>query len=230
MEYLLTGLMLILTLGAYLFSRYLGTKYRNPLLNVVVVSAALVITVLLIFHVPYAIYQPGKEFVTILLGPVTICLAVPLYNHRALVKKHWLPIAMGVCLASSIGVISVMSIAQMAGLPRDMVISLGSKSVTAPVAAEVATVNGGDPGLAIAFVIVTGTLGSIAGPAILTFLKVTSPIIRGLALGSVSHGQGMAIALLEGEQQGIMAGIGMALSAVITSTLIPLLLPIIFSF
>ena len=230
MEYLITATMLVLTLGIYLFSCKLVTKYHNPLLNVIVVSAVLIIAVLLLFHIPYTTYQPGKDFITMLLGPVTVCLAVPLYTHRETVKKYWLPIALGVCCASTSGIISVMTIAELAGLPRDMVISLGSKSITAPVAAEVATANGGDPGLAIAFVIITGTLGAIAGPAILTLLKVTSPVIRGLAMGSISHGQGMATALLEGEQQGIMAGIGMALSAVITSTLIPLLLPFIFSF
>jgi putative effector of murein hydrolase len=74
---------------------------------------------------------------------------------------------------------------------------------------------------------VTGTLCALSGPAILTLLKITSPLIRGLALGTVSHGQGTATALLEGEQQGLMAGIGMALAAVVTSSIIPFIAPLI---
>jgi putative effector of murein hydrolase len=120
-----------------------------------------------------------------------------------------------------------MMIAQLAGLPKEVVLSIGSKSITAPVAAEVAKVNGGDPGLAIAFVIATGTIGAIAGPTLLTLLRITSPLTRGLAMGTLSHGQGTATALMEGEQQGLMAGIGMALSAIVTSTLIPIITPMI---
>lgn len=227
MQYISTVVLILVTIGAYLFSRFLSARYQNPLMNVVVLSSALVITVLLLFHVPYELYQPGKDFITMLLGPATVCLAVPLYNNRSIVKKHLTPIVLGVCFASALTAITAMSIAQLVGMPKDIVVSLGSKSVTAPVAAEVAKVNGGDPGLAIAFVIVTGTLGALAGPAILTLLKITSPLIRGLALGTISHGQGTATALLEGEQQGLMAGIGMALSAVVTSSLIPLIAPLI---
>lgn len=227
MNILMTGLMVLLTLAAYRIGRFLFIRYRNPLLNVVSVSAAFVIIVLLALHIPYSSYNSGKELITLLLGPTMVCLAVPLYNNRAVVKKHLAPVFLGVCLASSLTIITAMTIAQLAGLPKDVVLSVGPKSITAPVAAEVAKVNGGDPGLAIAFVIATGTIGAIAGPTLLTLLRITSPLIRGLAMGTLSHGQGTATALMEGEQQGLMAGIGMALSAVITSTLIPIITPII---
>lgn len=227
MQMLYTAALILVTIVAYLVSRRLASRYQNPLMNVVVVSSALVMTVLLLFHVPYDLYQPGKDLITLLLGPATVCLAVPLYKNLSIVKKHLTPIILGVCFASALTAVTAMSIAQLVGMPKDIVVSLGSKSVTAPVAAEVAKVNGGDPGLAIAFVIVTGALGALAGPTILTLLKITSPLIRGLALGTISHGQGTATALLEGEQQGLMAGIGMALSAVVTSSLIPLIAPLI---
>lgn len=222
-------MMILLTLGAYLFSRRLCLRYQNPWLNVVAVSSALVIAILLIFHIPYEMYQPGKDLISILLGPATVCLAVPLYNHRAVVKKHLVLIIGGVCLASALTSLIAMGIVQWLGLPRDVVISIGPKSATAPIAVEVARVNGGDPGLAVAFVVATGTLGAVLGPALLTFLKITNPVIRGLAMGTVSHGQGTAVALLEGEQQGMMAGIGMALSALVTSGFIPIIVPILLS-
>jgi predicted murein hydrolase (TIGR00659 family) len=230
MQDLITVLMILLTLGAYLFSRNLYLRYHSPLLNVVVISSALVIAALLIFHVPYEMYRPGKDLISILLGPTTVCLAVPLYNNRAVLKKHLVLIISGVCLASSLTSLTAMSIVQLLGLPKDVVISIGPKSATAPIAAEVAKVNGGDPGLAIAFVIATGTIGAIFGPTLLTLLKVTSPMIRGLAMGTVSHGQGTAVALLEGEQQGLMAGIGMALSALVTSSIVPIIVPILLSY
>lgn len=36
---------------------------------------------------------------------------------------------------------------------------------------------------------------------------VDHPVARGLALGTVSHAQGTATALLEGEEQGALAGV-----------------------
>jgi putative effector of murein hydrolase len=227
MNVLMTVLMVLLTFGAYLTARMLFIRYRSPLLNIVAVGGALVIAALLLLNIPYSVYNPGKEIITMLLGPTMVCLAVPLYNNRAVVKKHLAPVLLGVCLASSLTIITAMMIAQLAGLSKEVVLSIGSKSITAPVAAEVAKVNGGDPGLAIAFVIATGTIGAIAGPTLLTLLRITSPLTRGLAMGTLSHGQGTATALMEGEQQGLMAGIGMALSAIVTSTLIPIITPMI---
>lgn len=229
MDNFITVMMIMVTLGAYLFSKFLADKYKHPLLNVVVISSAIVVAILLLCKIPYELYKPGKDIMTMLLGPATTALAVPLYKNRSLLRKHAFTVAVGVCLASSLTSITAMEIAQLAGLPKDVVISVGPKSVTAPIAAEVAKVNGGDPGLAVAFVIVTGALGAIFGPALLTLLKISSPIVRGLALGTVSHGQGTAIALLEGEKQGLMAGIGMALSALVTSTLFPVILPMLIN-
>ncbi|MDF2875263.1 MAG: cidB [Sporomusa sp.] len=228
MEYITTLSLIILTFVSYMFSRFLFMRYNNPLLNVVIISSALIVAALFILHLPYAAYRPGKEIMTILLGPTTVALAVPLYNNRAILRKNLVTVVLGVCLASSLTSITAMSITRMMGMPRDIVVSIGSKSVTAPIAAQVAAVNGGDPDLAIAFVVVTGALGAIAGPTLLTLLKITNPIIRGLAMGTTAHGQGTATALMEGEQQGLMAGIGMTLSAVITSTLFPVLVSILW--
>lgn len=227
MNAFLTLSMIGLTIFAYLVCRKLAERYKHPLLNVVVLSSLVVVAVLLLGGIPYARYEPGKDIITLLLGPATTALAIPLYTNRALLKKHAGTVALGVLLASALTSITAVEFAQWAGLPKDVVISVGPKSVTAPVAAEVAKVNGGDPGLAIAFVIITGALGAVFGPPLLTLLKVSSPIVRGLALGTLSHGQGTATALLEGEKQGLMAGIGMALSALVTSTLFPLLLPVL---
>ena len=45
---------------------------------------------------------------------------------------------------------------------------------------------------------------------------------RGLALGTVSHAQGTATALMEGEQQGAMAGLAMILAGIFTAGFAPL--------
>lgn len=62
----------------------------NPLL----ISIICVIGVLLIFHIDYDDYNEGGKYISYLLTPATVCLAVPLYEQIHLLKKisrQWLP-------------------------------------------------------------------------------------------------------------------------------------------
>jgi putative effector of murein hydrolase len=84
---------------------------------------------------------------------------------------------------------------------------------------------GGDQALTAAFVIATGMLGSMLGPWFLSKIRIHDPVTRGLAVGTVSHGQGTAMMLLEGETQGAVSGVAMALAAVFVSIIAPTLIP-----
>ena len=119
---------------------------------------------------------------------------------------------------------SVLFITQIGGLSREIIVSIIPKSSTVPFAVEVAALAGGNPALAVAFVVATGTFGSVIGLSLLSRFKIYNPVARGLAMGTVSHGQGTAMALLEGEQQGAMAGVAMALAGIFTSVLAPVLI------
>ncbi|MCC7371017.1 MAG: LrgB family protein [Chloroflexi bacterium] len=68
----------------------------------------------------------------------------------------------------------------------------------------------------------TGTIGAMFGPMLLTRFGVTDPLARGIALGTTSHGQGTAAALLEGESAGAMSSLSMAAVAVFTAAIAPL--------
>jgi putative effector of murein hydrolase len=108
-----------------------------------------------------------------------------------------------------------------------VLLSLGPKSVTVPIAVEISRLAGGEPTLTAAFVVATGMIGSILGPTLLSAVKVKNPVARGLALGTVSHGQGTAVALLEGETAGAMGGVAMAIAAVFTALIAPYYLPLL---
>ena len=218
---------IFITIGAYVLCRFLSMRYRNPLVNVVILSAALIIIGLLICKLPYEAYIPGKDIMTFLLGPATVGLAVPLYKNKHLLKQYSIAIFVGIGAGSLVSIVTVMLIALAGGLAREVVISIAPKSVTIPFAVEIAKIAGGNPSLAAAFVVATGTVGSIVGPILLTWVHIKSPIARGLALGTVCHGQGVAMALLEGEEQGSMAGVAMALAGVFTSAVAPFLIPLL---
>lgn len=224
MQVVLSAGFIILTVGIYLLCRYLYFRYNHPLINIVLLSAAVIIAILVVGKQDYAAYTPAKDVMTFLLGPATVALAVPLYRNRHLLKQYGIAIFTGVGLGTLVSMASVLFITQIGGLSREIIVSIIPKSSTVPFAVEVAALAGGNPALAVAFVVATGTFGSVIGLSLLSRFKIYNPVARGLAMGTVSHGQGTAMALLEGEQQGAMAGVAMALAGIFTSVLAPVLI------
>ncbi len=217
----MTAVYILLTVASYAFFRWLYLKYTHPLLNIVALSAALIICVLLLGGVSYQEYLPAKNIMTFLIGPATVGLAVPLYRYRSILRRHAAGILGSVAAGAFLAMFSAGLIAQLGGLPRDVVMSILPKGVSIPFAVEVAQMYGGIPPLAAAFVVATGTLGSLLGAWTLTVCGVTDPVARGLSLGTTSHAQGTAAALLEGEQQGAMAGLAMILAGICTAGFSP---------
>ena len=215
-----------ITLGAYLVGRYISLKYNHPLLNVILLSVSIVIATLLILKIPYSQYASATNLIKLLLGPATVALAVPLYRNRQILRRHFSAILAGVLFGSSVSMIATGFIAFTGSLSRELFVSLIPRSVTLPFAIDISNIYGGNPALTISFTVATGLLGAILGPALLFRSKVTDPVSRGLALGTVSHGLGIAAALLEGDEAGAMAGIAMVLAGIMTTLLAPFFIPL----
>lgn len=222
MRHLITPFFVAATVLAYVGMRKLYLRYTHPLLNVVVLSSTLVALMLMGLDVPYADYVPARDAMTFLLGPATVGLAVPLYRNRRLLRTYAVPIVASVALGSLTAMLCAGAIARFGGLPREVVMSILPKGVSIPFAVEIARIYDGVPPLAAAFVVATGTLGALIGSPFLTRLRIKDPVARGLSLGTVSHAQGTATALLEGEEQGSMAGLAMILAGVFTAIFAPL--------
>ncbi len=223
MDYLTVVITILITVGAYLLSRYLFLRYGHPLFNMVLLGTTLVIALLLLLQVPYSAYVPGRDIMTFLLGPATVALAIPLYKNRKLVRKYGLLICGSVAGGAVVSMSVAMLMARLGGLSNEVIISSAPKSVTAPIAVEIAQITGGDPALAAAFVVATGTFGAAMGPTLLNWFKISNAAARGLALGMVAHAQGVAMALMEGEDRGAMASSAMAIAAIFTSIAAPFL-------
>lgn len=224
MNYAWIVLFSLLTLGAYRLSRWLFFRYGHPLFNMVFFGTMLVMLVLFVFQIPYSAYEPAKNVMTTLLGPATVALAIPLYKNRAALRRDGLLICASVAVGSLISMSLVIFFTKLGALSKLVVISALPKSVTAPIAIEIAQLAGGDPALAVAFVVATGTLGGAFGPAVLRLLGITRPEARGIALGTVAHAQGVGMALLESESAGAMASCAMAIAAIFTSLVAPVML------
>ncbi|MCL5777647.1 LrgB family protein [Limibaculum sp. FT325] len=215
---------LTLTLAAFQAGSWVYRRGRmNPLLNPVLIAVVLVVSGLLVTGTSYDAYFEGAQFVHFLLGPATVALAIPLYRQVEKVRRSALALGVSIVTGSLAASASAVAVAWGLGASRDTLISVAPKSVTAPVAMGIAESLGGLPSLTAVLVILTGILGAMLGPWVLTLVGVRDWAARGLAIGTASHGIGTARALQVNEVAGAFAGLAMGLNALATALLLPLL-------
>ncbi|WP_040400039.1 LrgB family protein [Heyndrickxia acidiproducens] len=210
-----------ITILVYLLSLRIARKYPSPFTTPVFFSTVVVILLLLISHVTYTEYRPAKGIMTYFLGPATVALAVPLYKNREILRRYLLPVLGGMAAGSVITISTALIMAKIFQLSRFIFASLAVKSITVPVASEVAKMIGGSQILVAGFVMITGMFGAMFGLKLLTWAKIDHPISRGLALGTISHGIGTGEAVKEGDLQGAVSGVAMGMTAILTSFVIP---------
>ena len=195
---------------------------RHALANPVLHSIWIIGVFLLVTGTSYTTYFGGAQFVHFLLGPATVALAVPLYENRKVVAAAILPMLVALVIGSITAVVSVVVLAQVAGLPRGIVLSLASKSVTAGVAMGISESLHADPSLTAVSVVLTGIMGAIIVTPLMNRTGITDFRARGFAVGLAAHGIGTARAFQVDAVAGVFAGIAMSLNALVTSLLVPL--------
>lgn len=213
--------MILLTVVAYLAMAKVYKRYSYSFLIPVLTATTLIIIILSMFQIPYESYMVGGQWISSLLGPSVVALAYPLYKQRRFLLDHLLPIGGGVLVGASSGMVSVALLAKAFGINHSLTMSLIPKSLTTPIAIEVANGLGGNASLAVVGVMIAGIFGVIIAPTIFKLLRVHSPLGRGIALGSASHAIGTAKAAEYGEVAFSMSSVTMALCAIIGSVLGP---------
>lgn len=220
---------LTLTLAIFLLASKLFRKLRmNPLLNPVLLSVICIVLLLQLTDTTYDVYFEGAQFVHFLLGPATVALAIPLYRQFEQVKKTAAATLISLLCGALTSALSAVLIAWLLGAKTVSIISLAPKSVTAPVAMGISEQLGGLPSLTAVIVILTGIIGAMLGPLILSALKITDSAARGLAMGTASHGIGTARALQINEVAGAFSGLAMGLNAIATAILLPIFWKLFF--
>jgi predicted murein hydrolase (TIGR00659 family) len=195
---------------------------RHPLASPVLTSILLLSIALWIFSVPYERFFAGAQFVHFLLGPATVAIAVPLFREWHLVRRLLLPIGAALIIGSLTAVGSVFLLGRAVGLSQEVLLSFLPKSATAGVAMAVSESLGGNPSLTAVLVILTGIFGALIVTPLMNAMRITDYAARGFAAGLAAHGIGTARAYDVDPTAGLFAGIGMALNAVATAVLVPL--------
>ena len=212
------------TLIAYVFAFRIYERARySPLANPVMISVAILVTVLTVTGTPYKTYFDGAQFVHFLLGPATVALAVPLYTQLPKLRAHAFPLLCGLVAGSLVAVVSAVGIAYALGASPEVVRSLAPKSVTIPIAMGVSEKIGGLPSLTAVLVMATGIIGAVSTTGLLNMLRVRDYVIRGFATGVAAHGIGTARAFQVNQEAGAFAALGMGLNGVLTAIVVPVL-------
>jgi predicted murein hydrolase (TIGR00659 family) len=212
------------TLLAYVFAFRIYERARfSPLANPVMISVAILVTVLTVTGTPYKTYFDGAQFVHFLLGPATVALAVPLYTQLPKLRTHVFPLLCGLVAGSLAAVVSAVGIAYALGATPEVVRSLAPKSVTIPIAMGVSEKIGGLPSLTAVLVMATGIIGAVSATGLLNLLRVRDYTVRGFATGVAAHGIGTARAFQVSQEAGAFSALGMGLNGVLTAIMVPVL-------
>lgn len=189
-----------------------GWAAANPLL----IAILLVVAFLSAFQIPLEAYQNGGDFISLFLAPATASLAISIYNQISLLKKNLLPVLIGCAAGSITSMGSVYLLCKLFRLDERLTAALLPKSVTTPIAIEIAAQNGGLVPVTVAMVVLTGILGAVAAPALIRLFRVKNPVEAGLAIGTSSHAVGTSRALELGEAEGAMSSIAIGVSGLLT--------------
>ena len=218
-------LWLTATLAAYaLGDACFRASGRKPFVNPVLIAVVVLAGLLAATATPYALYFEGAQFVHFLLGPATVALALPLLDNLPRLRRAVLPVLAALLAGSATAIVSALTLARMLGIEGGLLASLAAKSATAPVAIGIAEGLGGSPTLTAVLVILSGITGAMIATPLLNLLGLKDWRARGFSVGVASHGIGTARALQVHPTAGAFAGLGMALNAILTAVLAPLLL------
>lgn len=217
---------IVLSVLFFSISISISKKFKNPLLNPLLLTLLMIISLLLIFNIPYDNYKIGADAISYFLGPVTILLAVPLYKQFELLKKNMLPILIGISTGVLVSFLSVILICKVMGAEEGIINSIIPKSITTPMGVSLVNVIGGVESITIMCIVLSGIFGSIIAPIIYKFGKIKSEIAKGVALGTASHALGTSKAIEMGEVEGAMSGLSIGISGLITVILVPILIKI----
>lgn len=205
-----------LSLVAYAIGMLLKKKFKIGLFNPLLISIIISIVVLVIGDVEYEVYEESAKYLSYLLTPATVCLAIPLYEQWELLKKNYKAVICGLLTGALTSLATVFTLSMIFGLSHQEYVTLLPKSITTAIGMGLSEELGGYVEITVAVIIITGVLGNIFGDLICKIFHIKEPISKGLAFGASSHAIGTARAIEIGEVEGAMSGLAIAVSGIFT--------------
>lgn len=191
-------------------------QFKIVIFNPLLISIILLIAILLIFDIDYSLYNQGAEYLSYLLTPATICLAIPLYEQYKLLKKNSTAILIGITSGVITSLTTIFAMAILFKLNHYEYITLLPKSITTAIGISLSQELLGNVSITAASIMITGLFGNITGKTICKFCKINNPIAKGIAIGTSAHVMGTAKAMEMGEIEGAMSSLSIAVAGCMT--------------
>ena len=205
-----------LSIIAYLIGVILKKKFKLGIFNPLLIAIAVSIIFLAVGNIDYEVYNEGAKFLSWLLTPATVCLAIPLYEQWDLLKNNHKAVLLGLTAGVVTSLVTVLVLSLLMGLSHEEYVTMLPKSITTAIGMGVSEELGGYVTITVAVIIVTGVLGNMFGELICKVFKIEEPISKGLAFGSAAHAIGTAKAMEIGEIEGAMSSLAIAVSGILT--------------
>lgn len=216
---------LILTLLAYKIGIIIYEKTnKHTLFQPIIIAYIIIISTLLYTNTSYEEYYKGVTIIQFFLGPATVALALPLYKNIKFIKALFMPILLTLFIAGTFSILITVFLLYILDADILTILSMTTKSLTAPIAIITSEQIGAIPALALGFVIITGILGALLGGSIFKIMKIKHDSSKGFALGLVSHGIGTARAIEISEKAAAFSALAMGLAGIFTAILLPIVL------
>lgn len=206
----------MISLLAYEFGLILKKKFKLAVFNPLLIAILCVMGALTVLDVDYDTYNEGGKYISYLLTPATVCLAVPLYQQISLLKKNIKAVAAGIIAGVLASGVSVFLLAKLFGLSHQEYVTLLPKSITTAIGMGVSEELGGIVTITVAVIIITGVLGNMIAEAVLKIARIEEPVAKGLAIGTSAHAVGTAKAMEIGQVEGAMSSLAIAVAGLLT--------------
>lgn len=204
------------SLVSYGLGVLLQKKCRLALCNPLLISVAATIALLVTARIDYDVYYEGAKYLSYLLTPATVCLAVPLYEKLALLRQNYKAIFAGIFAGVVTTLCSVLVMSRLFHLSHEEYVTLLPKSITTAIGMGVSEQLGGHVSITVAVIIITGVIGNMIAESVCKAFHITEPIARGVAIGTASHAIGTTKAMEMGEVEGAMSSLSIVVAGVLT--------------
>lgn len=200
----------------YQLGVYIQKKLKSKLFSPQVFSMAVIILFLVTFDVEYETFDAGAQYVSYLLTPATVCLALPLYEQFQILKKNALAILAGILSGVITSAVTILILSMLFGLTHQEYVTLLPKSITTAIGMGVSEELGGIVSITVASIVITGNLGNVLGPIICKLFRIQEPIAKGVAMGTSSHVMGTSKAMEMGQVEGALGSLSIAVAGLFT--------------
>ena len=215
---------ILISTALYIFFSKVYKKTKNAIFHPLITTSTLLIIYMYLIGVinnndkinELLKYNNALNIINLMLGPLIIVLAIPIYKNWLILKKYWVLILISTIIGTTVSVSSIYLLGTLFKLDNTLIISLIPKSVTTAIAKEISINIGGISEITIAAVIFTGLLGSMVGPILTKIFKLNDEMSIGLSLGITSHAVGTSKAMEISLEAGAISSIAIATTGILT--------------